>query len=236
MAAFVTGDLHGGVDIHRLGSEEFPLGRTLTKDDYLIIAGDFGLVWDFTPEELYWREWLEARPWTTLFVDGNHENHPAIAELPERLWHGAPVHVLSPSVLHLERGQVYDICGSSVFVMGGATSIDRQYRVEGQSWWPGELPSEEEYDLATASLAEHAWTVDYVITHCCATRVLGAIYPEGPVWQGPDALTDWFDGLEHRLQYRQWYFGHHHLDAVIPPDHRALFWDVVPLGGVEAVR
>jgi hypothetical protein len=61
------------------------------------------------------------------------------------------------------------------------------------------------------------------------------VYGDDPVWQGPDALTDWFDVVEHGLQYRMWYFGHHHIDRTIPPDHRALYQDIVPLGGTEAL-
>jgi hypothetical protein len=33
----------------------------LTKTDFLIITGDFGLVWDHSKEEVYWRNWLQKR-------------------------------------------------------------------------------------------------------------------------------------------------------------------------------
>lgn len=235
MSALVTGDLHGGIDIHRFFPSAFPEGRVLTKDDYLIVAGDFGLVWNFGMEELGWLDWLEDRPWTTLFVDGNHENHEALSALPVEQWHGGNVHRIRPSVLHLMRGQVFDICGSTVFTMGGATSVDRAMRVEGESWWPQEMPSAAEYAEAEANLAAHNWSVDYVVTHCCATQLLDTLY-DGDIWQGPDELTDWFDMLEHRLLFKHWYFGHHHRDMVIIPDHRALYRDIVPLGDDEPLN
>lgn len=234
MAAFVTGDLHGVIEVGRLLPSHFPMGSTLTKDDFLIVAGDFGLVWNFSADEMQWLDWLDARPWTTLFVDGNHENHEALASLPEAEWHGGCVHVARPSVLHLMRGQLFDICGSTVFTMGGATSVDRAARVEGRSWWPSELPSRDELDAASAVLDSCAWDVDYVVTHCCATSMMGvAEPPDGR--KGPDRLTDWFDALEHRLAFRCWYFGHHHRDLTIEPDHRLLYHDVVELGGMSAV-
>ena len=34
--------------------------------------------------------------------------------------------------------------------MGGAYSIDKLVRIEGVSWWPDELPSNEEYNEATS--------------------------------------------------------------------------------------
>ena len=71
MAVFVTGDLHGGLDIQKL--RDWEAGERLTRSDYLIVAGDFGYPWDFSPEECEEVAWLESRPYTLLFVDGNHE-------------------------------------------------------------------------------------------------------------------------------------------------------------------
>ncbi len=41
---FITGDTHCPSDIAKLKSENFPQ-ESLTKDDYIIIAGDAGFVW-----------------------------------------------------------------------------------------------------------------------------------------------------------------------------------------------
>ena len=57
-------------------------GESLTSDDYLIIAGDFGFPWDFSAEECADIAWLESRPYTVLFVDGNHERFDHWAERP----------------------------------------------------------------------------------------------------------------------------------------------------------
>lgn len=40
MAVFVTGDLHGGLDIQKL--RDWEAGERLTRSDFLIVAGDFG--------------------------------------------------------------------------------------------------------------------------------------------------------------------------------------------------
>lgn len=235
MTVLVTGDIHGPADIHKLSASQFPLGRTLTKDDYLIVAGDFGLVWGFGAEELFWRDWLENRPWTTLFVDGNHENHEALAKLPEETWRGGRVHKVSRSVIHLMRGQVFDFDGETVFTMGGGLSVDRAWRTPGESWWPQEMPSAQEYAQAMATLDACGWRVDHVITHECATSLIPAV-SDGMPGQGADELTEFFEGLEHRLLFRTWYFGHHHVDRIIPPDHRCLYYDIVRLGELEDVE
>lgn len=83
---FVCGDTHFNIDINKLTTNKFPIQHELTKNDYMIVLGDFGLLWNcketglsinsnpndkcWTKEELYWKKWWEDKPWTTLFVDG----------------------------------------------------------------------------------------------------------------------------------------------------------------------
>ena len=193
MAIFITGDMHG--DFSRLQPAAFHEQRDLTKEDYLIISGDFGGVWDGNDTEQRWLDWLEARSFTTLFVSGNHENFDLLRSYPIGQWHGGLVQAIRPSVLHLMRGQLYEICGKRIFTMGGASSHDirdgilepddpdyerkiRQlnaagalFRVNHRSWWREELPSEDEYRTARATLNKADWDVDYIITHCCPSSV-----------------------------------------------------------------
>lgn len=60
MTVYVTGDIHGGLDMQKL--RDWDLGDSLTSDDYLIVAGDFGFPWDFSAEECADIAWLESRP------------------------------------------------------------------------------------------------------------------------------------------------------------------------------
>jgi len=71
---YITGDTHIPIDISKLNAKNFPQQKLLDKDDYVIICGDFGGVWDESKEEMFWRNWLHERNFITLFVDGNHEN------------------------------------------------------------------------------------------------------------------------------------------------------------------
>ena len=61
----VTGDIHGAADIAKLAAKANPIQKQMTKDDHLIIAGDFGLVWNNDAEDLCWRKWLDKKPYTT---------------------------------------------------------------------------------------------------------------------------------------------------------------------------
>ena len=72
---FITGDKHREQDIAKINPDDkFPLGQQLTADDYLIICGDFGCIWDGGKGDAFWLNWLESLPWQTCFIDGNHEN------------------------------------------------------------------------------------------------------------------------------------------------------------------
>ena len=234
MTVYVTGDVHGRTEYgsSRFAFKSWPLGRTLTRDDAVIVAGDFGFVWDGSNAEKYWLDWFESKPWTTCFVDGNHENHHALAELPVREWNGGLVHEARPHVLHLMRGEVYDIAGTTVLTMGGAASNDRQYRREGRNWWPEEIPSVEEMGHCRASLDRVGWKVDYVITHTCSTRMLSPTLYPAPGWNYPavDQLTAFFDELEDHLDYKRWYYGHFHRDANPAERHTVLYDCIVRLG------
>lgn len=115
---YITGDIHG--DPRRLSMECFPEQKEMTKDDYVIICGDFGLVWDQTENknEKYWLNWLQNKPFTTLFVDGNHENHNRLDAMPVSEWNGGKVHFVQPNVIHLMRGQVFALQGQTYFTFG----------------------------------------------------------------------------------------------------------------------
>lgn len=213
MTILITGDTHGDIDIRKLASKKIEaIESNFTKDDYLIICGDFGLVWDYkrTKREQWWFNWLDEKPWTTLFVDGNHEGFDALYSYPVEMWNGGKVHKVSESVYHLVRGQVFDLQGKKFFTMGGARSHDIEYRIPGVSWWEQEIPSDEEREEALINLEKHNWKVDYVITHDCPTSIANKLIdtPDRKV----DEYTDWLEKIANNLEFNQWFFGHYHKD------------------------
>ena len=42
---YLTGDTHISIDIVKLNTNNFPEQKNFTKDDYVIILGDFCLYW-----------------------------------------------------------------------------------------------------------------------------------------------------------------------------------------------
>ena len=229
---YITGDLHGTAEYgrHRLSARSWPEGRSLTRSDTVIVAGDFGYVWDGSRSDAYWLDWLDARPWTTCFVDGNHENHRMLADLPVAEWSGGLVHVVRPHVLHLMRGQVFDMSGTRVFAMGGASSHDREWREEGVSWWPEEVPSDAERAEAIGNLDAAGWSVDYVVTHEAPAALAEALAWECNRPHSCDVHQAFLQEVDDRLDCKTWFFGHYHDDEWRDDRHRLIYHDVVPIG------
>ena len=226
---FITGDTHGRYDFAKLlrFARQHP---ELTKKDHLIVAGDFGGVWSPKTLEEDLRIYEEL-PFTVLFVDGNHEYFDLLDAYPAETWKGGKVHVLKPTVIHLMRGQVFEIEGKTIFTFGGATSIDRYMRIEGISWWARELPSFEELDEGLANLKRYNNTVDYIVTHSCDERALWypplrtktyqmSVYPENQM----------LSNFEDIVAYGHWYFGHYHMDGDLTDKKTVLFQQILPLG------
>lgn len=229
---YITGDIHG--DPRRFNTDSFPEQKEMTRDDFVIILGDFGLIWNNkqTRQEKYWLDWLNDKPFTTLFIDGNHDNFPALNNMFEEVdFHGGRAHKIRSNVYHLIRGYVFELCDKKIFAFGGASSHDIQdgildpndyaneddfrkiynqwnkqnkmFRVRGVSWWDEELPSEEEMQRGILSLEQCGNEVDFIISHCCPQQV-AALFSQG--LYKPDILTYYFDDIMQRAKFTRWFF------------------------------
>lgn len=222
---YVTGDTHANIDIAKLNTTKFPQQKGLTKNDFVIICGDFGLCWDGSHREMWWQDWLTAKNFTTLWIDGNHENFDMLYQFPLIDKFGGKVREIAPDIYHLDRGQVLTIDGKKIFCMGGARSVDKEYRVEHISWWKEEMPSREEMERAIAALEQNNWRVDYVITHCAPRSVQTLLAS----WYENDPMVSFLDRVCSDLTFKRWFFGHYHVDKQVNEQFIALYNKVIPM-------
>ena len=209
---YITGDIHG--DPSRFSRRKLQrYGLTLKAEDYVIICGDFGLLWRNPPskEETYWLNWLEQQPYTVLFVDGNHENFAMLNAFPAEKYGGGLAQRIRRNVLHLRRGEIFHLEGHSFFCFGGATSTDIDGRRPFVSWWPEEVPSKLEYENALVNLAKVNNQVDYVLTHTLPERSLQARLRKMPsVFMDDCQVRKMLDDLANHMSYKAWFAGHLH--------------------------
>ena len=218
---YVTGDTHA--DLERLKSKG---AKVLKKGDILLVCGDFGFVWDGSKQEQKVLKWLGKRPYQILFLEGTHDNLDLLAQYPQETLYEGQARRVSGNCFHLLRGEVYTIEGRRFFTFGGGESDDMDTRTEGVTWWRGELPSQEEMERARENLAAYGNQVDVILTHTPSERIQNFLNM-GRTYVNP--LGAFLNEVSETVQYGQWFFGSCHLDKLVPPRHRAIYQEIIPI-------
>ena len=218
---FVTGDTHG--DISRFKQPEF---KKIKRGDTLIICGDFGFFWNGSRKEKNDLKKLASQNYTVAFVDGCHENFDILESFPVTDWHGGKARIISGNIIHLMRGQVYNIEDKKIFTFGGGHSQDYDFRRDSENWWQRERPTHDEIREAIHNLEMNDNKVDYIITHeppaslkdCLNVDVLQRL-----------EVHAFFEDIIKTCDYKKWYFGKCHIDKHIPIKFYSVFNNVTPL-------
>lgn len=216
---YVTGDTHG-YPAHRLSRKMFHYRSEMNEDDAVAVLGDHGLNFSYprtNKEELNEIKLLSQKYYNVLLLDGNHDNHDWLEQLPVVEKYGGKVGKLFENVYTLKRGEIYTINNKKIFCFGGAISIDKEFRKERLDWWPQEIPSEEEFNYALDNLAKHDFKVDIVLTHTCPEsfiRQMRLILPHEEIIF--DKTSHYLDNfLKVGLQFESWYFAHWHVKSKV---------------------
>ena len=239
---YLTGDTHA--DFKRFSSARFPDQKEMTKDDMVIILGDFGGVWNYTGEssqERWWLDWLNDKHFTTCFVDGNHENYTRLYsnEYPIIDFHGGKVHQLRDSIYHLMRGHIFDFEDKQFFVMGGAKSHDIQdgifdmykyksaklairalnrWQKQGKQFRVKDFSwweSEIPHEQELSFGRQKLDSVHYEVDYVLSHCLPTSVAAVGG-WRESDPLTTYFDHLlQDGLKFYRWYCGHYHVERRI---------------------
>lgn len=257
MSIYLTGDTHGGVDEMKLYSRYFKESKKCTKEDYLIILGDWGYVFEYNPtdveddeefsmvekshlrcklisERRQLNHTFTKKKYTTLVVLGNHENYDRIKNFPVIDKFEGKVRKVNDSVFILMRGEVYNIDGYKFFTFGGAKSIDKAFRKEGISWWPEEECTPEEEDYALKNLERHGNKVDFILTHTCAMSTLNELFQMNYVFSREyDVQNMFLEKIKQKVGYKYWFFGHIHRDCRINEKEILMFNKILKLEDIQ---
>lgn len=218
---YVTGDMHG--DISRFSD---PVIKKLRKNDVLIICGDFGFFWDGSRREKAVLKKIMSKNFTVAFVDGCHENFDILEKFPVTQWNGGKARIIGNNIVHLMRGQVYNIENKKFFTFGGGHSQDFDFRDGGKRWWIREQPTHAEIREGLANLEKNGWNVNYIITHEPPASLKDCL--------GVDVLQRlevhlFFEDMIKICKYEKWFFGKCHIDKHIPVKFYSVFNEVIAL-------
>lgn len=214
---FVRGDTHGYFDWLPQWCEE----NHTTKNDILIILGDAGIMY-YGPKktrEKYLKEFISKCPITLMCVRGNHEERPAnYSSTCFEIWNIDPVvedgcyfEPDYPNIKYIADGSIFYLNDKRCLAIGGAYSIDKEYRLlMGWRWFADEELTDEEMCNILDKIDHQSF--DYVFTHTC---------PEA--WQPTDLFINSIDQskvskrmeqflttVSEIINFKHWYFGHFH--------------------------
>lgn len=214
----VCGDTHGNTSA--ICNVAIPMARK-NGCKLIVQVGDFGY-WEHTQEGVRFlnkvSKCLVREDMTMIWLDGNHENHPM---LWREYWPSGPdgFCTIRENLHYLPRGTVWKIGHVTCLALGGAFSIDRDWRIGEELysgkpetlWWSTEMIRFEEATQAVKNAKEKG-PVDIMFTHDCptGTDIEGIhskdkwIYPE--TWQNRDLLREVFDEVQPKLLIH----GHYH--------------------------
>ena len=205
---YITGDTHR--EFYRLHDIE------KNKNNMLIILGDAGINYYLDERDNKLKEKLNSYNIKLFCVQGNHEERPEnISTYKEVDMFGGKVFIEEeyPNLIFAKNGELYEIDNKKVLVIGGAYSVDKEYRqLMGLRWFADEeLTDNEMCDILDK--IDHK-TFDYVFTHTC---------PEA--WQPTDLfikhinqskiskrMEKFLTTVSEIINFKHWYFGHFHDD------------------------
>ena len=208
---YITGDTHR--DFRRLFRLE---SKT---DDILIILGDVGINYYLNDEDKSLKEWLNEFKIKLFCIRGNHEERPEnIKSYQEIEMFGGKVFIEKeyPNLIFAKDGEIYNIEDKSVLVIGGAYSVDKNYRLAyGYNWFKDEQLSSEEMDNIFNKVKGKHFNI--VLTHTCPYKY----EPRETFIEGLDqskvdkTMEHFLDKIEENISYDKWYCGHFHTEKKI---------------------
>lgn len=167
MRVLVCGDLHGDAR-----HTQYLAVEARRRDiDLIIQLGDWGFKGFDRPGKpalVGLTRMLSHQGVKMWFLDGNHDDHDWLRELA-RTSNNEPVDV-NDQIRYLPRGSTFDLDGVSCMALGGAYSIDKEWRIQHNAgWWPQEMISLRECHQAIDN--GKAAEVKIMFTHDCPEGV-----------------------------------------------------------------
>lgn len=238
----VRGDTHGDVS----WIDKQLVGSYKPEVTAVIILGDFGINFWLNNREKLSKEWIEEKGYYIYAVRGNHECRPQNIEGIKLIWDdevGGNVYVEPqyPHIRYFMDYGIYNINGYSCLVIGGAYSVDKEYRLARgnfteetniptkSGWFPDEQLNAKERINCELMLMDSPGYFDFVLTHTCPI----SFQPRDKFLSFVDqskvdnSMEIWLEErVAKRIAYGTWLAGHYHIDRIEAPFFEFYYNDI----------
>ena len=230
---YITGDKH--TDFKDLLRFSRRVG--FTERDLLVILGDVGINYFGDLRDDQNKKGLSMLPCTVLCVRGNHEMRPTSAEIAHKYrkteWQGDTAYVEDayPRLIMAEDGARYHINGREFLVIGGAYSVDKEFRLKmGYRWFPDEQLSDSEKDMIREKIRAHGSREDIILAHTCPynNRPTECFMSGLDRSKVDESMELFLQEIADSTGYNAFYCGHWHTEKTDGRVH-ILFHDVILL-------
>lgn len=214
MRVFLTGDKHSDFSF----LNDFCKDNNTTANDVLIILGDASILYygedDYREKNL--KEAIAACPITLFCVRGNHEDRAEDRRetvMKKKFDNTVYYDPNYPNILYAIDGCRYEINNESFFVIGGAYSIDKHYRLMmGWKWNPKEqLTNEEMLRIEEKVKGRH---FNHILAHTCpfTWEPTYLFLPGVDQSTVDDTMERWLEHIVRDCSWDNYWFGHFHGD------------------------
>ena len=208
---YITGDTHR--EFYKLYDIE------KNKDNMLIILGDVEINYYLDERDKKLKEQLNSYNIKLFCIQGNHEERPEnISTYKEFDMFGGKVFIEEeyPNLIFAKNGELYNMDNKKVLVIGGAYSVDKNYRIiYGYPWFKDEQLSKEEMDNILNKYKGQY--IDIVLSHTCPLKYEPTeVFMKGIDQSNVDkSMEKFLDKVEQSINYGKWYCGHYHTEKQI---------------------
>lgn len=241
---FITGDIHGDTD----WVPHFCEVNETTKNDVMILLGDSAFRFEGVKNsrEIARKSATNKYNITFFVLRGNHDRpydeggDVSLTQCPLLEWSNPPMwHDPNyPNIWYFQDGKEYKIQNHSFLTIGGAYSVDKEYRLSRHwTWYENEQISDEQrLEILDWIYDRH---FDYVLTHTCPYnwRPIDLFLTYVDQSKVNTSMEYWLDDVLTNISYKHWYFGHYHTDRILGNngkydwhgDSRIFYHDIIEL-------
>lgn len=227
---FITGDTHGMVR-SRLQKLKMMYPHCKPEETQLVILGDNGINFGDDDFSNIYKQGIENEGYYIFCIRGNHDKRPQdVPTIEYDTENDVMFEPQFPHILYAFDGFTYGLDKYKALVIGGAYSIDKQFRLaHNLPWFENEQLSAYEQKCIYEDVINKDY--DIVLTHTCPLQ-----------WQPKDlfvpslgeenvdrTMEKFLQKIERNINYKRWAFGHYHDNRQINNKAWLLYEEILPL-------